>query len=137
MHDWESRAPFMQPFLDRLPFLVHYMAFNDNFFFDLINFCINNTSSNSFNSPLLNIIFLNIENICEISVLMIGVFKFQRTYLNILLLLDDIIHCQFFIIHQILEPWDFGLELLRISRCEETHEIKHLLVLSLEVFDRI
>jgi hypothetical protein len=80
---------------------------------------------------------LNIENICKISVLMIGVFKFQRTYLNILLLLDDIIHCQFFIIHQILEPWDFGLELLRISRCEETHEIKHLLVLSLEVFDRI
>ena len=40
-------------------------------------------------------------------------------------------------VHQVLESGDFGLELLRIGRCKETHEIKYLLILSLEILNSI
>lgn len=63
LHSLELVSPLSDLLLDWFPFLVHSVAFDDNFFLKLIDLSIHDSCSNSFNSPYLNIVFVDLQSI--------------------------------------------------------------------------
>lgn len=78
IHALEAVLPTTDLGADVLPFLVAYfaehMAINDQFFVDLVDLTVDNFVRDSFDSPLLNIIFRDIKESGDLGVLEVSRF---------------------------------------------------------------
>ena len=110
------------------------MALNYDLLLDLINLSINDPGGNGLDSPLLDVILINVQGLSEVLILVIRVLKLKRAYLHILLLPNYIGDFELLLRQQALESLDLGLEFLGVGLSKQGHEVEDFLILALKAF---
>ena len=104
------------------------MRLNNNLLILLVNFSVYDLLADCIDRPFLNLIGLDVQESCELTVLEISFIGAQTANLHVCLLKNHLVFVKAFCLHKLVKLTQFFREILGISLGKQTKEFENILV---------